>query len=180
MKGVHLNYEQARSEFLNSNNIKCNYCRCYLDQYTLVLRSDKKGKFFPACYDCREYISTYGRPPVIRRDLPDKNYRGKVIFWEKSVKTKKTKKKKSRPAIDKTGFDFSDLRCNYCNCFLDMNTVTIDHIIPKSLSNYSPDDADNMVPACWQCNHDKGDKFFFKPEKKDLPTKTKNGKIIYW
>jgi len=181
MKGIYLNYDQAKVEFLKTDNIKCNYCRCFLDQYTLVLRADKKGKFFPSCFDCRDYINTFGRSPIIKRDLPEKTSRGKVIFWFKSVKSKKQKKKKTTQAVNKSNLDFSDLKCNYCDCFLDMNTVTSDHVISKCLTNYyDPKDTDNIVPACWQCNHDKGDNFFFKPEKKDLPTRTKTGKKIFW
>lgn len=46
-------------------------------------------------------------------------------------------------------------RCHYCGCGLTMQTMTIDHVIPKSKVGSSA--ITNLVAACLTCNQEKGD-----------------------
>ena len=63
-------------------------------------------------------------------------------------------------------------KCGYCGCDIDLKTMQIDHIIPKSdymwvqsdeVKNkigfplYSPNDYINFMPTCKICNHYKRD-----------------------
>jgi 5-methylcytosine-specific restriction endonuclease McrA len=41
--------------------------------------------------------------------------------------------------------------CAYCGAALTQESATLDHIVP--LSRGGPDTPDNMVLACWTCNH---------------------------
>lgn len=45
-------------------------------------------------------------------------------------------------------------RCAYCPAELDVTTVTIDHVIPRSRGGTN--DLGNLVLACWPCNKSKG------------------------
>lgn len=47
--------------------------------------------------------------------------------------------------------------CSYCNVGLARNTVTQDHVIPRSRGG-SDLGQDNLVPACGTCNREKGNK----------------------
>lgn len=45
-------------------------------------------------------------------------------------------------------------RCAYCPAELDVTTVTVDHVIPRSRGGTN--DLGNLVLACWPCNKSKG------------------------
>lgn len=62
-------------------------------------------------------------------------------------------------------------RCHYCGCIviersqtekLQQNTLTIDHKVPRSRGGTNH--PDNLVVACFQCNHAKGDLPYPKAE----------------
>ena len=73
-----------------------------------------------------------------------------------------------RDWIDKQG---EECRCVYCGRKFPTNSITVDHVVPVSLSKRSKiarawlksrgfkniDDERNLVPACYQCNHLKKD-----------------------
>lgn len=46
--------------------------------------------------------------------------------------------------------------CAYCATELGFSTVTVDHVIPRS--KLGPERLENLVPACSQCNLEKGEK----------------------
>jgi len=54
-----------------------------------------------------------------------------------------------------------DPRCYYCGAFLNKDTATLDHFIPKSKGG--KDEFGNAVLACSSCNSKKADNL---PEKK--------------
>ena len=60
-------------------------------------------------------------------------------------------------------------KCFYCDAELDFETLTIDHIIPRSKGGSNR--ADNMVASCRKCNNKKGsrDPIAFLRQKMDLP-----------
>lgn len=41
---------------------------------------------------------------------------------------------------------------------MDIEILTLDHVKPKSKHHNLRHDQDNLVPACWKCNEDKGTK----------------------
>src|SRR5690606_36534257 len=45
---------------------------------------------------------------------------------------------------------FERLACMWCGCYLDNDTLTIEHIIPRG--NGGSHTLDNMGPACYECN----------------------------
>lgn len=47
-------------------------------------------------------------------------------------------------------------KCVYCQCDLDMQTITIDHVLPTSKGGKTC--WENCVSACTKCNHEKGHK----------------------
>jgi len=47
------------------------------------------------------------------------------------------------------------LLCVYCNCELNRENKTQDHVIPRAHQGTS--DPDNLEPACFDCNSTKGD-----------------------
>jgi len=50
--------------------------------------------------------------------------------------------------------------CTYCGVELHLNTLTLDHKQSRSRHPELRFDLDNLTPACWSCNHDKGSKSF--------------------
>jgi 5-methylcytosine-specific restriction endonuclease McrA len=173
MKGVYLEKPDARHHFLSNQFLRCNYCECYLDQYTLVVRKNKKNKLFPSCFDCNDYIKKFDRPPNQKKELPTHNCRGKIIIWDKA------RNKAPDRFRDKMLKD-PELKCIYCKCFLCPLTLTIEHIIPKSLKVFNPNDESNLAPACYECNNAKANNLWYSPEHKTLPRFTKKGKRINW
>lgn len=47
-------------------------------------------------------------------------------------------------------------KCGYCNVLGNDKTLTLDHIIPKSLNGSN--EQDNLVTCCFDCNQKKGNK----------------------
>jgi 5-methylcytosine-specific restriction endonuclease McrA len=45
-------------------------------------------------------------------------------------------------------------RCHYCSASLNLESMTIEHIVPWSLGGRNA--YFNLVPACCACNHDRG------------------------
>lgn len=69
-------------------------------------------------------------------------------------------------------FTRDDYTCQYCGYKKDMNFLTYDHVIPKSLwiDEYrSPTNWTNIVTACVDCNRKKGRK---TPKQANMPLKT--------
>lgn len=59
--------------------------------------------------------------------------------------------------------------CQYCNKKHDLNTLTYDHVIPKSKwkdEKYSPTCWTNIVTACTMCNRKKGNR---TPKEANMP-----------
>lgn len=54
-------------------------------------------------------------------------------------------------------------KCVYCQKDINMETVTIDHIIP--LSRGGSNDLTNLACSCKICNEDKADDIWFKVDK---------------
>ena len=52
-------------------------------------------------------------------------------------------------------FERSYGQCHYCGCHLTMETMTLDHVIPRSKGGTS--DILNLVAACKPCNQAKAD-----------------------
>ena len=50
-------------------------------------------------------------------------------------------------------FNITNGKCIYCGCNLDFNTFHMDHVFPKSNGGK---DANNLAPACPDCNMFKG------------------------
>lgn len=50
---------------------------------------------------------------------------------------------------------YVDPRCHYCKIELTYGQATVDHKQP--VSKGGTDDEENLVLACYKCNHDKGD-----------------------
>lgn len=79
------------------------------------------------------------------------------------VKTKRffrTQYKKV-PFSRKNIFLRDDYTCQYCGNKYDYNSLTYDHVIPKSkwkYTNCSPTCWTNIVTSCLRCNHKKGNK----------------------
>lgn len=61
--------------------------------------------------------------------------------------------------------------CQYCGNKFDINQLTYDHVVPKSLwnnNNYSPTTWTNIVTACVLCNRKKGNR---TPKQANMPLK---------
>lgn len=59
--------------------------------------------------------------------------------------------------------------CQYCNIRYDINDLTYDHVIPKSVWSYnngSPTSWTNIVTACVHCNRKKGNR---TPKQANMP-----------
>jgi hypothetical protein len=62
-----------------------------------------------------------------------------------------------------------DFTCQYCGGIKDINKLTYDHVIPRSLwkhSSSSPTNWTNIVTACVDCNHKKGNR---TPKQANMP-----------
>jgi hypothetical protein len=62
--------------------------------------------------------------------------------------------------------------CQYCNHSKDINDLTYDHVIPRSLwkdTQRSPTNWTNIVTACLSCNRKKGNR---TPKQANMPLKT--------
>lgn len=46
--------------------------------------------------------------------------------------------------------------CRYCGKYLTLDLLTLDHIIPRSRAPHLRFDHENLAPACWECNSQKG------------------------
>lgn len=67
--------------------------------------------------------------------------------------------------------------CEYCKCFLCKNTLTLDHKVPVTSENVF--DKDNIVPSCWECNHEKADAHEYEPnEFRMYPRFSKKGERL--
>ena len=80
-------------------------------------------------------------PAVVRLvDLVDVIYKRRVILTKRNL------------------FLRDDYTCAYCGkrFYNDLNSISVDHIIPKSLGGKN--EWDNCVTACKACNHKKGNK----------------------
>ena len=53
-------------------------------------------------------------------------------------------------------FKRDNYHCSYCGCFVRPNSITVDHILPKSRGGTST--FDNCVAACRDCNRRKANK----------------------
>lgn len=69
-------------------------------------------------------------------------------------KTRRNKNKARRINKKRTVMQKTLGRCFYCNEKFPASMITIDHFIPKSKGGTNS--IDNLVPACRDCNHDKG------------------------
>ena len=49
-----------------------------------------------------------------------------------------------------------DFCCQYCGCHLNYNSVTIDHVLPRSRGGLTT--FENTVAACFPCNNKKGNR----------------------
>lgn len=59
-----------------------------------------------------------------------------------------------------------DYECGFCGCSLDLDTATIDHVVPQSKGGVTS--WENCIIACKACNHEKGDELpvgRYKPKK---------------
>ena len=91
MKGIYKEKSDAKNHFLENVSIRCNYCNCYLDQHTIVVRENNKGKKFPSCFNCNRHINKFGIPPNNKKELPDFTNKGKKLTWDNSQR-KSTKR----------------------------------------------------------------------------------------
>ena len=118
----------------------------------------------------------------------DKNYAIDIIDFYKNDYIIGTKNKKYPiPAVaitkkffrsNKQNLTFSrknifirdNYTCQYCGIKFDHNSLTYDHVIPKSIwdYNYSPTCWTNIVTACMACNRKKGNK---TPKEAKMPLK---------
>lgn len=46
-------------------------------------------------------------------------------------------------------------KCLYCECYLDVRSMTLDHMVPRSKGGTNT--FDNLAAACSKCNNKKGD-----------------------
>ncbi|KKL98875.1 hypothetical protein LCGC14_1820010 [marine sediment metagenome] len=60
--------------------------------------------------------------------------------------------------IQRAVLEHSDGKCTYCPQTLDMNTVTLDHIVPHCKGG--PNKLSNLVAACSSCNTKRGSRNF--------------------
>lgn len=67
--------------------------------------------------------------------------------------TRRTRKKRQKIRLIEHLRDKTKGRCYYCN--EKIFRITIDHFIPKVLGGTNR--RDNLVPACYECNHAKGE-----------------------
>lgn len=59
-----------------------------------------------------------------------------------------------------------DYECGFCGCSLDLDSATIDHVVPQSKGGETS--WENCIIACKACNHEKGDELplgKYKPNK---------------
>jgi 5-methylcytosine-specific restriction endonuclease McrA len=67
------------------------------------------------------------------------------------------------PKLNKEAIKLRDgYRCMYCGNYFSKNSLTVDHIIPKSKGGKHT--FDNLVCSCKPCNHKKGDNEKIKPK----------------
>lgn len=65
------------------------------------------------------------------------------------------KRKKLIPEERKQIYDMFEGHCAYCGCMLKFEELTVDHVKPLDRKG-GTDTIDNMFPACFSCNHEKG------------------------
>ena len=71
------------------------------------------------------------------------------------------------------------LACVWCACYLNSKTLTIEHIIP--LAQKGEHVLENMAPACFECNNERGDDLNWTPARMrfgECPRLDKEGKVI--
>lgn len=79
------------------------------------------------------------------------------INWPAIIIRKEYVKRNQRPVLSKSSLFYRDRgHCAYCGIKLTMETITFDHVIPKSLGG--KDDWTNIVACCPTCNYLKKDK----------------------
>ena len=126
----------------------CKYCGVKLQFEEMVITHkvplsrggmDATANLIPTCLPCNEMKGS-----MTHRELRRKRKR----LRENHKKRIKSIVRKQQ-ILDKT----SGL-CAYCGTGLTLESMTVDHII--SISHGGENDLDNLVPACWSCNHLKG------------------------
>jgi len=76
-------------------------------------------------------------------------------------------------------FDHFDCRCVYCNRQGTYESLTLDHLKPKSKGGQYI--ASNLVPACPQCNRSKGSMGWVKWVRECLnPCPERESRILNW
>lgn len=74
---------------------------------------------------------------------------------------------------------YDRLACMWCACYLNNDTLTIEHIIPRG--NGGAHTLDNMGPACYECNRSRDSNEEWVPEQMrfgESPRLNKEGKLI--
>lgn len=74
---------------------------------------------------------------------------------------------------------YDRLACMWCACYLNNDTLTIEHIIPRG--NGGAHTLDNMGPACYECNRERDLNEEWEPERMrfgESPRLNKEGKAI--
>lgn len=97
--------------------------------------------------------------------LADVEYEATLRNWEVVLKvieavSRLKKLKPGRSRRHRLRLLKEDPFCNYCGLGLDLDTSTIDHILP--LCRGGTWDRKNLVLACEKCNRDKGSSTLYK------------------
>ena len=123
----------------------CKYCgkKLRLEEMVITYRvppsrggTNESRNLIPTCLPCHEHkgLMTHSELRRKRKRLRERH--------KKQIKSITRKQK----ILDKTGG-----LCIYCGTELTLESMTTDHIV--SISQGGNNDLDNLVPACWVCNH---------------------------
>lgn len=100
----------------------------------------------------------------VRKPIPVKNSRE----WHFEQSVKKANQRKAIKKHGKTHIEWLRTRdlwmkqnpkpwhCHYCSKTLDTDTLTLDHLIPRSRAPHLRFELSNLVPCCFTCNGLKG------------------------
>lgn len=146
----------------------------FKNQYELEVKTDKKcrilKKLSNKANNSYTYTGSYKKCSYIQRKLAKKGIDSKVY-----------KKQYSRSSSYRNKFfietnNKKSYRCVYCGKTFPRKRITVDHIVPVSLTKRSKlarlllkirgcsgvNDIKNLVPSCYSCNNNKSDELNLK------------------
>lgn len=121
-------------------------------------KSNKRIKLLeqdPSCHFCTSEVN-FENSGIFRLKGVGGKPREKVLACLECIYKHRREESGGRSTKRRQKLLEKDPHCFYCNCDLDLDNSTLDHLIPRA--SKGPNKVENIVLSCYTCNHRKGTK----------------------